>query len=149
MHQKKNWKKFLTFYVRKKKLVENMARTDSRYGAPHSTLLQAEEKRARNPVPKCFSKLLEPAIGRSAGWSSLKGHFGTELHARFFCRMQYRWLWGLLGWQVSAQSKHKQRVWKYNSKILRRSGYFSRCFKKQCKTNRSSSCIRWFIPKLV
>ena len=28
---------------------------------PHPTLLQAEEKRARNPV------LLEPAIGRSAG----------------------------------------------------------------------------------
>ena len=34
---------------------------------PHPTLLQAEEKRARNPVPKCPSKLLEPAIGRSAG----------------------------------------------------------------------------------
>ena len=33
----------------------------------HPTLLQAEEKRARNPVPKCPSKLLEPAIGRSAG----------------------------------------------------------------------------------
>ena len=33
----------------------------------HPTLLQAEEKRARNPVPKCPSKLPEPAIGRSAG----------------------------------------------------------------------------------
>ena len=32
--------------------------------SPHSTLLQAEEKRARNPVPKCPSKLLETAIGR-------------------------------------------------------------------------------------
>ena len=33
----------------------------------HSTLLQAEEKRARNPVLKCPSKLLEPAIGQFAG----------------------------------------------------------------------------------
>ena len=55
----------------------------------HPTLLQAEEKRARNPVPKCPSKLLEPAIGRSAGWSSLQGHFGTELRARFFCSLEY------------------------------------------------------------
>ena len=53
------------------------------------TLLQAEEKRARNPVPKCPSKLLEPAIGRSAGWSSLQGNFGTELRARFFCSFEY------------------------------------------------------------
>ena len=52
-------------------------------------VLQAEEKRARNPVPKCPSKLLEPAIGRSAGWSSLQGHFGTELRARFFCSLEY------------------------------------------------------------
>ena len=37
------------------------------YQNAHPTLLQAEEKRARNPVPKCPSKLLEPAIGRSAG----------------------------------------------------------------------------------
>ena len=34
---------------------------------PHSTLLQAEEKRARNPVPKCPSKPLELAIGQLAG----------------------------------------------------------------------------------
>ena len=34
---------------------------------PHPTLLQAEEKRACNPVPKCPSKLLELAIGQSAG----------------------------------------------------------------------------------
>ena len=33
----------------------------------HPTLLQAEEKRSRNPVPKCPSKLLEPAIGPLAG----------------------------------------------------------------------------------
>ena len=59
----------------------------------HSTLLQAEEKRAHNPVPKYPSKLLEPAIGRLAGWSSSQGHFGTELRARFFCRMEYRWPW--------------------------------------------------------
>ena len=64
----------------------------------HPTLLQAEEKRACNPVPKCPSKLLEPAIGRSAGWSSLQGHFGTELRARFFCRMEYRWPWVGLGY---------------------------------------------------
>ena len=37
------------------------------FEAAHPTLLQAEEKRARNPVPKCPSKLLEPAIGQSAG----------------------------------------------------------------------------------
>ena len=29
----------------------------------HPTLLQAEEKRARKLVPKCPSKLPEPAIG--------------------------------------------------------------------------------------
>ena len=55
----------------------------------HPTLLQAEEKHARNPVPKCPSKPLEPAIGQSAGWSSLQGHFGTELRARFFCSLEY------------------------------------------------------------
>ena len=56
-------------------------------------LLQAEEKRARNPVPKCPSKLLEPAISQLTGWSSLQGHFGTELRAHFVCRMEYRWPW--------------------------------------------------------
>ena len=36
-----------------------------------------------------YSKLLEPAIGQSAGWSSLQGHFGTELRACFFCSLEY------------------------------------------------------------
>ena len=59
----------------------------------HSTLLQAKEKCVRKPVPKCPSKLLEPVIGQSADWSSLQGHFGTELRAHFFCRMDYCWPW--------------------------------------------------------
>ena len=71
------------------KLLYSKQRTSKVYTQP--AVLQAEEKRARNPVPKCPSKLLEPAIGQSAGWSSLQGHFGTELHTRFFCRMEYRW----------------------------------------------------------
>ena len=33
----------------------------------HSTLLQAEEKRARNSVPKCPFKQPQPTSGRSAG----------------------------------------------------------------------------------
>ena len=32
---------------------------------PHSTLFQAVEKRVCKPVPKCPSKLLQPAIGKS------------------------------------------------------------------------------------
>ena len=46
-------------------------------------VLQAEEKRARNSVPKCPCKLLQPANRPMAGSSSLEGHFGTGLHARF------------------------------------------------------------------
>ena len=57
----------------------------------HSTLLQAEEKRARNSVPKCPFKQPQPASGRSAGWSWLKGQIGTGLRARFFCSFEYRW----------------------------------------------------------
>ena len=43
--------------------------------SPHSTLLQAEEKRVRNPVPKCPSKLLEPAIGRTVSQIRKKSAF--------------------------------------------------------------------------
>ena len=71
----------------------------------HPTLLQAEEKRARNPVPKCPSKLLEPAIGRSAGWSSLQGHFGTELRARFSSA------WSTAGCENDQNKRHPQPKW--------------------------------------
>ena len=46
-------------------------------------VLQAEEKRARNSVPKCPCKLLQPADRPMAGSSSLEGHFGTGLRARY------------------------------------------------------------------
>ena len=42
-----------------------------------------QKKRARNSVPKCPCKLLQPADRPMAGSSSLKGHFGTGLLARF------------------------------------------------------------------
>ena len=54
-----------------------------------SNLLTAEQysklqkKRARNSVPKCLCKLLQPADWPMAGSSSLEGHFGTGLRARF------------------------------------------------------------------
>ena len=37
----------------------------------------------RNSVPKCPCKLLQPANWPMAGSSSLEGHFGTGLRARF------------------------------------------------------------------
>ena len=46
-------------------------------------VLQAEEKHARNSVPKCPCKLLQPADQPIAGSGSLEGHFGTGLRARF------------------------------------------------------------------
>ena len=42
-----------------------------------------QKKRARNSVPKCPCKLLQPADRPMAGSSSLEGHFGTGLRARF------------------------------------------------------------------
>ena len=48
-----------------------------------SAVFQAEEKRARNSVPKCPCKLLQPADWPMAGSGSLEGHFGTGLLARF------------------------------------------------------------------
>ena len=50
---------------------------------PQPAVLQAEEKRARNSVPKCPCKLLQPADWPMAGSSSLEGHFGTGLCVRF------------------------------------------------------------------
>ena len=42
-----------------------------------------QKKRARNSVPKCPCKLLQPADRPMAGSSSLEGHFGTGLCTRF------------------------------------------------------------------
>ena len=42
---------------------------------PHSTLLQAEETRVRNPVPKCPSKLLEPGHWQIGWLKQLRGTF--------------------------------------------------------------------------
>ena len=42
-----------------------------------------QKKRARNSVPKCPCKLLQPADRPMAGSSSLEGHFGIGLRARF------------------------------------------------------------------
>ena len=43
---------------------------------------------SQNVPLSCLSR---PLADRSAGWSSLHGHFGAELCVRFFCRMEYRW----------------------------------------------------------
>ena len=52
----------------------------SQHGQRYSKL---QKKRARNPVPICPFNQLQPADRPLAGWGCLKGHFGTELRARF------------------------------------------------------------------
>ena len=42
-----------------------------------------QKKRSCNSVPKCPSKLFQSADRPMAGLSSLEGHFGTGLQARF------------------------------------------------------------------
>ena len=53
------------------------------YLAPQPAVLQAEEKHVRNPVPKCPSKLLEPAIGRSLAKAAYRDILGLS-YARAF-----------------------------------------------------------------
>ena len=54
---------------------------DLAHGQRTYSILQT--KHARNSVPKCPCKLLQPADLPMACSSSLEGHFGTGLHAHF------------------------------------------------------------------
>ena len=51
-----------------------------RHGQRYSIL---QKKQARNSVPKCLCKLLQPVDRPMTGSSSLEGHFGTGLRSRF------------------------------------------------------------------
>ena len=69
-----------------------------------------QKKRARNPVPICPFNQLQPANRPLAGWGCLKGHFGTELRARFssaWSNVEFEWYKPNMKYSISMSQKWK------------------------------------------